>query len=144
MTTTQSLLELSERRGHLNIPPLKDCEINSISFLLPSGRAAWAVEQVGLSVKDYRDRVSHEIGHCETGSFYTRLSPPTTRGKCEETARRWQYEKMLPCEELMAAIRRGIRSVWELAEEFDMPEETVIRAIEYYKSIDMWGKSYEH
>lgn len=144
MTTTQSLLDLSEWRGYINLPPLKDSAIKGISFLLPSGRAAWSVSTAGLSIKESRDRISHEIGHCETGSFYTRLSPPTTRGKCEETARRWQYKKMLPCEELMAAIRRGIRSVWELAEEFDMPEETVIRAIEYYKSIDMWGESYEH
>lgn len=131
--TTQALFALSAAHGHLYINPKKVDGIDSAAVLLPSGRCAWTVSKHGTNSKEYRNKVSHEIGHCEKRAFYTRLSAPTTRGKCEESARRWQYEKMVPCEELISAFDRGIRTAWELAEEFDMPEDFVKKAVEYYK-----------
>lgn len=133
MTETRSLFELSERHNHLYLQPLKDSQIVSIAVLLPSGTAAWTVNPDGMSTKVYRDNVSHELGHAETGSFYTRLSAPTSREKCEETARRWQYENMIRYDELMDAFARGITTTWELSELFEMPEDFVRRAVEYYK-----------
>lgn len=130
---TAALIALSEKRGYLTAPPIPEKRVRSVSFELPSGTLAWIVDPDGITSREYRDRVSHEIGHCEKRAFYTRLSAPTTRGKCEESARRWQYEKMVPCEELISAFDRGIRTAWELAEEFDMPEDFVKKAVEYYK-----------
>lgn len=78
MTETQSLFDLSEQHGHLYLEPLKGSPIHSVALLLPSGRAAWTVNPEGLDEKQFRDRVSHEVGHAETGSFYTRWSAPTS------------------------------------------------------------------
>lgn len=133
MTKTQSLFDLSERHHHLFLEPLKDSPIVSIALLLPSGQAAWTVNPAGMTDKEYRDYVSHELAHAETGSFYTRLSAPTTREKCEETARRWQYEHMVKYTELVDAFSRGITTPWDLAEYFNMPEDFIKRAVYYYK-----------
>lgn len=140
--TTKSLLSLSAKHGHLRMKPLKDSKIGSISFLLPSGTCAWSVDPVGLTAKEYRDKASHEIGHCEKLAFYTVLSAPTCREKCEEAARRWQYEKMIPFKELMRLLHSGVTTSWELSEHFEMPEQIVIDAVNYYRMKN--GSNFEY
>lgn len=133
--TTRDLFALSKKKGYLYIAP-KDCGgIPSLSVCLPSGRCAWTVNGRGMKRAEYRDRVSHELGHCERGAFYTRISAPTCRGKCEEMARRWQYEHMIGKEALDAAFRAGLKTTWELAEFFDLPEYLIIGAVHYFEEI---------
>lgn len=136
MTTTQSLFDLSERHGHLFLEPLKDSSIVSVAILLPSGRAAWTVNADGMTNKQLRDHISHEIGHAEEHAFYDRLSAPVCRDKCEETARRWQYRKMVPLDDLLVAVKCGVKTRWELSELFEMPEEFIGKAMEYYEVHD--------
>lgn len=131
--TTTSLLRTASRHGHFHMKPMKGSKIRSISFLLPSGICAWTVDPSGMTNKEYRDCASHEVGHCEKLAFYTRLSAPTCREKCEEAARRWQYEKMIPFKELMRLLHSGVTTSWELSEHFEMPEQVVIDAVNYYK-----------
>lgn len=133
MTTTQSLFDLSERHGHLYLEPLKDSPINSVALLLPSGRTAWTVNPEGMTNKQLRDHISHELGHAEEHAFYTRISAPTCRDKCEENARRWQYRKMVPLEDLISAVNRGVKTTWDLSELFEMPEDFIEKAFEYYE-----------
>lgn len=133
--TTKQLFELSERRGYLYIPPKESKGIKSISVCLPSGICGWTVDGRGLTRKEFRDRTSHEIGHCEKGAFYTRRAAPTTREKCEELARRWQYEQMIGKDALAAAERSGIRTPWELSDYFDLPEYLIVGAIRYFSEV---------
>lgn len=137
--TTEELFELSERRGYLHLPAEAAGGIDALSVQLPSGRCAWAVERRGITTAVYRDKVSHEIGHCERNAFYTRLSAPTTREKCEQAAKRWQYRKMVPLSELAKAIRAGDREAWQIAERLDLPERLVREAVLYYR--EALGKS---
>lgn len=130
--TTQELLELSDRRGYLHLPAEAAGGIDALAVQLPSGRCAWAVERRGISVAVYRDKVSHELGHCERNAFYTRFSAPTTREKCEQAAKRWQYRNMVPLSDLAAAIRDGDREAWQIAERLDLPERLVLDAVRYY------------
>ena len=133
--TTRDLFALSRKQGHLYIAP-KDCGgIPSLSVCLPSGRCAWTVNGRGMKRAEYRDRVSHELGHCEKGAFYTRLSAPTCRGKCEELARRWQYENLIGKDALDAAVRAGVTTTWELADRFELPENLIVGAIRYFSEI---------
>ena len=133
--TVKELFRLSAKRGYYYIPPSQTGGIRSLSVCLPSGVCGWTVNGRGLKRKDYRDRVSHEIGHCEKGAFYTRLSAPTCRGKCEESARRWQYEHMIGRDELERAVRSGKKTPWELADYFDLPEYLILGAIRYFEEI---------
>ena len=131
--TTEELLDYAEREGYLHIPARAAQGVPALSVRLPSGRCAWEVDESGLSSAEYRERAGHEIGHCATGSFYTRLSAPTTREKCEETARRWSYRRLASPEAIAAAFTDGDREAWQIAERLDVPERFVREAVRYYR-----------
>lgn len=133
--TVKELFRLSAEHGHIYIPPKETGGIPSLSVCLPSGVCGWTVNGRGLKRTEYRDRVSHEIGHCERGAFYTRISAPTCRGKCEESARRWQYEKMIGRDALEQAVKSGNKTLWELSDYFDLPEYLIVGAIRYFEEI---------
>lgn len=131
--TTQELLDLSDRRGYLHLPAEAAGGIDALAVQLPSGRCAWAVEGRGITSAAYRDKVSHELGHCERNAFYTRFSAPTTREKCEQAAKRWQYRNMVPLSALASAIRDGDREAWQIAERLELPERLIREAVRYYR-----------
>ena len=133
--TTRQLFELSNRRGYLYIPPKETGGIKSLSVCLPSGVCGWTGDGSGMTRKEFRDRSSHEIGHCEKGAFYTKLSAPTCRGKCEEMARRWQYENMIGKDALERAVKGGRNTAWELSDYFDLPESLILGAIRYFSVV---------
>ena len=133
--TIEELFDYSERSGFLYMPPETAQGLEGVSVQLPSGLCAWTVDERNLTRPERKRRIGHEIGHCATGSFYTRLSAPTTREKCEETARRWQYRNQVKLEDLYAALRYGCREAWEIAEYLDLPEPMIRKAVEYYCAV---------
>lgn len=88
--------------------------------------------QVKNSV-DEKCKLAHEMGHCETGSFYNPYSRFDIQGRHEVKANRWSYKTLVPLEEIEAAIQNGYYETWEIAEYLDIPEKMLIEAIEYYK-----------
>lgn len=82
-----------------------------------------------------RTHLAHELGHCETGSFYNRWAPYDLREKHEERANRWAILQLIPSEDLDAAVRSGITELWELAEHFQVTEPFMKKAVEYYKML---------
>ena len=50
----------------------------------------------------------------------------------EYKANRWAIQRYLPFEELQKAMGAGHTEPWQLAEYFQLPEETVRRALHYY------------
>lgn len=134
MTETE-LLDLSERRGYLHLPPEAAGGLFGIAVQLPSGTCAWTVSHEGVTEPEYLEAVSHELGHCETHSFYTRLSAPAARLRAEETARRWSWRTMIPPDELFRQMERGLRTPWELAEYFNVPQKMVTEAVTYYRDV---------
>lgn len=80
-----------------------------------------------------RSHLAHEIGHCVTGSFYYQRESLSGRLKHEYCADKWAVHKLMPWESLHAAMRAGIREVWELAEHFRVSEEFVRRALDLYE-----------
>lgn len=77
-------------------------------------------------------RLAHELGHCCTGSFYTRCSAVDSVERNEARAWAWAYEHVLSPARLRAAAQRGIVEPWELAERFGVTEDMVRSALEYY------------
>lgn len=134
--TTEALLELAEKSGHLLLPPPRGMNaLDSAAVLLPSGTCALMVREDGVDQKAYRERFGHELGHAEQHAFYTRLSAPTCRDKCEGMAKRWQYRNMVPLDELCRVMAAGIRTVWELSDYFELPEPLIRDAVAYYREV---------
>ena len=77
--------------------------------------------------------LAHELGHCESGSFYNIYSPFDIRGKHERRADAWAIKKLVPKTLLESALRQGYTSIYELSEYFGVTGEFMQKAIEYYK-----------
>lgn len=108
-------------------------QVSSISLPLADGSCAIALDPGQFSsLADEKHKLAHELGHCETGSFYCRRTPFDERGRHERRAERWAIRKLLPFDDLNKAVVQGIREAWELAEYFELPEALILEAVEYY------------
>ena len=81
-----------------------------------------------------RERVhlSHELGHCVTGSFYNRYAAVDSRRRHEDRADKWAIRKLLTVDQLDDAIAEGCTELWQLAERFGVTEEFVKKAVCLY------------
>ena len=89
------------------------------------------------SAQEERIVLAHEIGHCETGSFYNRFAACDIRKKHENRADKWAIKHLVPQDELYEAVSAGFVETWELAEIFDVPAEFMARAIHWYQHHNM-------
>ncbi len=78
-------------------------------------------------------KLAHELGHCETGSFYNRFSKLDVREKHERRANKWAIKKLVPEDELKKACT-VCRCRFELAEHFGVTEDFMQKAIDYYSA----------
>ena len=106
----------------------------SLSLADSDGRCYIALDPRQVeSLADEKVKLAHELGHCETGSFYNPWSPLDIPQKHENRADHWAYQQLLPLRLLESAFRKGIVQPWELAEYFDLPESFVRGALAYYR-----------
>lgn len=75
----------------------------------------------------------HELGHAATGALHKVDSPFETVGRSEHRANRWMAEHYLKEEDFREAFREGYTEIWQLAEYFDLPEEIVRSAYQYWQ-----------
>ena len=89
------------------------------------------------NVKGAEERVclAHELGHCETMSFYNIYSPFDIRAKHERRADIWAIRRLVPQASYKKALRDGYRDIASLAEHFDVTNEFMNKAVQYYSSI---------
>ena len=108
-------------------------ENGSMSVMLEDGRCFVGVDD---SVRDggvqERVHLSHELGHCATGSFYNIHAAVDHRQRHENRANKWAIQALIPVEELDNAIAEGCTEVWELAERFQVTEEFIRKAVCLY------------
>ena len=88
----------------------------------------------GCPLWPMRRSLAHELGHCETGSFYNRYAARDIRQKYENRANKWAYKKLVPQDELAEACLQGYREPWELAEYFGVTEFFLHNALEFYRN----------
>lgn len=99
----------------------------------PIGNGAIAIDPFRIqSAADEKVKLAHELGHCERGAFYNRYSPFDVVAKHENRADRWAIKKLVPKDELDAAISDGRIELWELAEFFGVTEPFMQKAVIYY------------
>ena len=79
-----------------------------------------------------RVHLGHEIGHCETGSFYNIHAAVDCRQRHENKADKWAIRHMIPVESLDIAVADGCTNIWELAERFGVTEQFMRKAVCLY------------
>ena len=75
--------------------------------------------------------LAHEVGHCETGAFYTE-NTLELRSRCEYRADKWTIKTLIPKESLAEALEDGITELWQLAEHFGVTEDFMLKACRFY------------
>ena len=105
----------------------------SMSVMLEDGRCFVGMDE---SVRDggvqERVHLSHELGHCITGSFYNRYAAIDYRQRHENRANKWAIQALIPVEKLDDAIAEGCTEIWELAERFQVTEAFIRKAVCLY------------
>lgn len=97
---------------------------NTWGIFLDLGRMETSAERV---VAAY-----HEGGHYATGTTHKLYSPQDLLAKHEYKADKWAVKKLIPKDELQAAIKNGYTETWELADHFGVSEEFIKKAICLY------------
>lgn len=100
-----------------------------------NGKSAIAIDPFTLSdSSEEAVLLAHELGHCVTGSFYNLYSDFDIVAKHELRADKWAIKKLIPKDELNDAFAHGIVEPWDLAEYFDVTEEFIRKAVEFYRA----------
>lgn len=79
-----------------------------------------------------RVHMGHELGHCETGSFYSIHTAIDCRQRHENKADKWAILQLVPVESLDDAIANGCTEIWALAELFGVTEQFMRKAVCFY------------
>jgi len=108
-------------------------ETGSLSLMTDDGACYIGIDQ---SVMDGDAlelvHLGHEIGHCETGSFYSIHTAVDCRQRHENKADKWAVKKLIPVDDLDNAVADGCTEIWELAERFGVTEQFMRKAVCYY------------
>ena len=118
-----------------NIPiysyPMAQC--GSMSVQLCDGSCAIGMDERILDAgTQERVHLSHELGHCLTGSFYNIYSGADLRQRHENRADKWAIRRLIPVSALDDAIASGHTELWDLAEFFGVTESFLKKAICLY------------
>ena len=129
---TEDLYHLA-RKENIEVISFPMAENGSMSILREDGLCFIGMD---ASVQDggiqERVHLSHELGHCITGSFYNRYAAIDCRQRHENRADKWAIEQLITVDDLDEAIADGCTEVWELAERFEVTEDFVKKAVCYH------------
>ena len=129
---TSSLYDLAEQQN-IEVLSFSMPQNGSMSVMLENGSCFIGMDD---SVRDggvqERVHLSHELGHCVTGSFYNIYAAVDYRQRHENRANKWAIQALIPVDDLDNAIAEGCTEVWELAERFQVTEEFIRKAVCYY------------
>lgn len=129
---TEDLYHLA-RKENIEVISFPMAENGSMSILREDGLCFIGMD---ASVQDggiqERVHLSHELGHCITGSFYNRYAAIDCRQRHENRADKWAIEQLITVDALDEAIADGCTEVWELAERFEVTEDFVKKAVCYH------------
>ena len=128
----RNLYALAQQQN-IEVIPFPLPENGSMSVMSDSGACAIGMDE---SVRDggtqERVHISHELGHCVTGSFYNIHAAIDCRQRHENRADKWAVQTLIPVDDLDEAVAEGCTEVWELAERFGVTEEFVRKAVCWY------------
>ena len=96
----------------------------SMSVMSQSGKCYIGMDRrIQDNSVEERVHLSHELGHCMTGSFYNVYATIDHRQKHENQADKWAIKALVPQDALDAAVANGYTEIWELADFFGVTYE---------------------
>lgn len=126
------LYDLAKRRD-IEVLECPLPENGSISIMDDYGRCYIGIDE---SVMDgdalERVHMAHELGHCETGSFYSIHTAVDCRQRHENRADKWAIKRLIPVDDLDDAVAQGHTEIWDLAEHFGVTEQFMRKAVCLY------------
>ena len=128
----QSLYALAEQKN-IDVLTFPMAHSGSMSVMSDDGKCAIGmdprVQDGGVLEKVH---LSHELGHCITGSFYNIHAAIDHRRRHENRADKWAIKRLIPVDALDDAIAEGCTDYWSLAERFGVTERFIRKAVCYY------------
>jgi len=119
--TTDELYQIAEK-NKIEIDEFKMREISAVSF--PTN--CIAIDPAKFeTTSEFKTALAHEIGHCQTGSFYNTNTPEVVKLQYEYDANKRAIELLLPKDKLRNAMKQGATETWQLAEIFGVTEQLI-------------------
>jgi hypothetical protein len=145
MKNVSSLYDLAKQDDiPIDYFPLRKREAVSLMDI-SDGKCYIAIDPSKLSSEiDEMMKLAHELGHCETGSFYNIYAICDVRRKCENRADKWAVKNIISVEELDEAIANGYTEIWSLAEYFGVCScaQALEERIAVYPRFSNYGNSF--
>ena len=107
-------------------------KINSLSVLLEDGSCVIGIDRSDMTDAQEKTQLAHEIGHCETGSFYSRYVKVDSRQRHENRADKWAVRRLISADDLDNAVAEGHTELWDLADYFGVTEDFIKKAVCLY------------
>lgn len=105
----------------------------SLSVKLPDNQCAVGIDPWKMeTIAGEKTCLAHELGHCETDSFYNPTTGFQVKLQCENRADRWAIKKLVPRNEFQDAVKAGYTAPWQLAEYFGVTEDFMKKAMCFY------------
>ena len=87
-----------------------------------------------LTSYEEKSTLAEELGHYYYGATYpVNCSDLQLISKQEYRARKWAYNVLIPVEDLVSAIKRGLDNTDVLSDYFEVPRQFMSDCIDYYK-----------
>ena len=86
--------------------------------------------------------LAHELGHCETGSFYNQYAALDVRQRHENRADKWAIQHLIPVEDLDEAVAEGCEDIPALSEHFCVTEDLMRKAVCWYTHGNLAAEMY--
>lgn len=132
MTNLLELYELAENHN-IDVDWVPLTASKSLSMPFPDGSYGIAVDPWKMDTLEIETvLLSHELGHCMTGSFYNKYATCDVRRKHENRADKWAIQNLISAEEMDNAVADGHTDIWSLAEHFNVTEDFMRKVVCWY------------
>lgn len=128
------ILELDKlaEDNDIEILKIKADKCRSMSLKTDSGKCYIGINKSHMTKAEETVCKAHELGHCETESFYNRYSRFDLVSRNEHRADVWAIKKLIDKSDILSAFKKGITEIWSLAEYFEVTEDFMRKACVYY------------
>lgn len=113
---------------------ITDCRLHNKALCLEDGRIIGVDSSQFETEADLCTAIIHEGGHFISGAFYKPFSPYQIKEQAEYRADKAAILRFVPLARLKASLDQG-RDLSDIAEEFSVTEEFILKAYLFYKEI---------
>lgn len=86
------------------------------------------------SYTDEKDAIAEELGHYYYNSYYTINSTKEEIDRAEYRANKWKAKVLVPVSSIQRCFNHHIYSIYDISEILNIKIETLLFALQYYKS----------